>query len=340
MLRPTLALLAAVLSACASPGSPTAIPGSVSYSEAHPGAPHSTLAWVQISYGMPQSKNQIAVLDPATHAVVQKFDLNFGHANTVVGPALDHLYVPLGQPESNAIARIDAPTYGRTWFKVPAGEVVGALAIGPDGGLLYAGTQSHTYRMNALTGAIEATGSTPIVSASTNHPAAVSRRGFIYNADGTQIAVLNAHSLTVTAHFSIGSHPLSVALSSDGSSLYALGYTSGSSSSLAFVDAASGSVIKTIALNGFPDDAVLDPNLQRVYAATGTTVSVVSTLSGGVLATIPLSSAPSALTVDPTTGDVWLIDSSGVQRLDPTTFALTTYAKPPLNDAAGISIAY
>lgn len=340
MLRPPLALFVAVLAACASPAAPTAIPESTSSSHARGAAPGSTLAWVQISYGMPHSKNQIAVLDPVTHAIVQKFDLNFGQANAVAGPALDHLYVPLGQPESNAIVRIDAPTYARTWYELPAGEIVGAIAIGPDGGLLYAGTQSHTYRLDALTGAIVATGSTPIVSASNNHPAVVSRRGFIYNADGTQITVLNAHSLGVAARFSIGSHPLSVALSPDGNSLYALGYTSGSSSSLAFVDAAGGSVTKTIALNGFPNDAVLDPNLQRVYASTGTTLSVISTVSGSVLATVQLSSAPAGLTADPATGDVWLVDSAGVQRLNPTTFALTTYSKPPLNDASGISIAY
>ena len=108
MLRPPLALLVAVLAACASPAAPTAIPESTSSSHARGAAPGSTLAWVQISYGMPHSKNQIAVLDPVTHAIVQKFDLNFGHASAVAGPALDHLYVPLGQPESNAIVRIDA----------------------------------------------------------------------------------------------------------------------------------------------------------------------------------------------------------------------------------------
>ncbi len=335
-------IFCAVLAGCSNAGG--LVPGaSDSFSESVRAAGQ-PLIWAEINYGIPQSQNQVAEFDPATHSVLHTFDLNFGGPPPIAGPYFQRVYVPLNEGGYvKQIAVINAGTQSVVQIQLPPRADMDVLTISPYGHFLYAGGADFTYKIDPNSRRIVARGSTGLVTTSFCHAAAVSPDGkFLYNADGSGVRVLDTSTLAEVGEYPAGSQPYSVSVSADGRRLYVLGYKPSNLTTVSVVDTLSHAVVSTIGLGGnFPSDMVGDAQAHRLYVAAGADeIFVIDTMTNQLIHTILLKNTANSLTIDPVTHDLWFVDGRGAVRADSNTFTLTTYGTTPLNDAAALALTH
>ena len=129
---------------------------------------------------------------------------------------------------------------------------------------------------------------------------ALAQNAYITNLDASTVSVIDTTSNTVTATIPVGSGPLGVAVTPDGSTVYVTNFIDGTVSVIA---TASNTVTATIPVGNNPFGVTASPDGSTVYVANeaaGTvagTVSVIATASNTVTATIPGFSEPIAFGV-------------------------------------------
>lgn len=135
---------------------------------------------------------------------------------------------------------------------------------------------------------------------------------YAYVADwgGNAVTAINTATNSVTATIGVGSHPLAVAVSSDGKRVYV---TNTFSNNVSVIDATTDTVAATVPVGTDPQAVALTPDGTRAFVANngGGTVSVLSTATNTVTATIGVGSNPEGIAISPDGTRAYVSNSGG-----------------------------
>jgi gliding motility-associated-like protein len=135
------------------------------------------------------------------------------------------------------------------------------------------------------------TGNSPLTATVTVTPAGTAGSAYIPNSASNTVSVINTATQTVTATILVGTEPIDVAISPDGTRVYVTNYNNTSTGTVSVINAITNQVISTVAVGVKPDGIAISPDGSLVYVANpgSQTVSVISTATNTVSATINLS---------------------------------------------------
>jgi YVTN family beta-propeller protein len=127
------------------------------------------------------------------------------------------------------------------------------------------------------------------------------QNAYITNFNSASVSVIDTATNAVTATIGVGSNPLGVAVTRDGSKVYVT-HQNNVNSTVAVIDTATNEVTATIPVGanpGFPGIAVT-PDGSKVYvASSGNTVSVIDAATNTVTATVGVGNSPFGVAVTP-----------------------------------------
>jgi gliding motility-associated-like protein len=167
------------------------------------------------------------------------------------------------------------------------------------------------------------TGTMPVIATVT--AISTNTDGFIYTAnsgDGT-VSVINVNTNSVVATITVGSKPVSVAVSADGKRVYVANFNS---NTISVIDPATNTLISTITQINSPFCVKVSPDGSLIYVSNynSNTVSVISTSTYSIVAQINVGVNPSNLCVSPDGKNVYVIDYSGAfEMIDTQTNTIT-----------------
>lgn len=148
---------------------------------------------------------------------------------------------------------------------------------------------------------------------------------YVTNILSNSVSVIDTSTNTVTATIGVGSGPLGVVLTPDGTRAYVandFGSTTGGST-VSVIDTASNTVIATVHVNGSaPGFPAITPDGKSVYVPTGAEVDVIDTASNSVAATISLNSNPGDIAITPDGTRAYVLGSNEVDVIDTATNAV------------------
>ncbi len=121
---------------------------------------------------------------------------------------------------------------------------------------------------------------------------------YVANNGSDSVSVIDTANDTVVSTVPVGSFPLGVAVSPDGSRVYV---TNGGSSSVSVIDAATDTVVSTVTVGTGPAGIAVSPDGSRVYVTNGgsSSVSVIDAATDTVVATVNVGSSPRGVAVSP-----------------------------------------
>jgi YVTN family beta-propeller protein len=248
----------------------------------------------------------VLAVDTATNAVTE-IPMSRGPHEIALSPDGSEAYVT--DYFDNTVQIIDTATDTVTGsFVVPVANPaavypLGSMAFSPDGGTLYITNFGNISVVDTATDTVTAT--IPVGPAGANLGELVSSPdgSKLYVSDGPKVLVVDtatdAVATTITLSGTGYSGNGAMALTPDGTQLYAVGYT-GTSDALSAIDTATDTVTATITTPVAAAVAV-SPDGTQAYLTNGSlnTVSVIDTATNTVSGTIDSSRYPSGVVIGP-----------------------------------------
>jgi gliding motility-associated-like protein len=141
------------------------------------------------------------------------------------------------------------------------------------------------------------TGNNPVIATITATPSSTSF-AYIANERSNNVSVINTATDAVVSTIPVGSNPLWVSVSPDGSFVYVANY---SSNTISAINSATNAVVATIPVGTNPIGVVVSPDGSKVYVANNgsNTISVINTATDAVTSTISVGSKPEGISVSP-----------------------------------------
>ena len=142
------------------------------------------------------------------------------------------------------------------------------------------------------------------------------------NQDGT-VSVIDTSTNTVTATVSVGSNPIGVAVSLDGTNVYVTNYDS---NTVSVIDTDTNIVTVTVKVGSRPGGVAVSPNGTNVYVTNeyGNNISVIDATTNTVKATVPVGNSPWGVAVNPDGTKVYVVNEDGtVSVIDTNTNKVT-----------------
>ena len=140
---------------------------------------------------------------------------------------------------------------------------------------------------------------------------------YVTNISGNSVSVVNTASNTVSTVIPVCSGPTGVAVSPDGTRVYA---ACQSGAAVSVIDASSNSVIDTIAVGGSPSQLAVRPDNSQVYVVipAADQIAVIDAASRSVVGRIGVGSRPSSVAFDPSGSRAFVSNlwSSNVSVID------------------------
>jgi gliding motility-associated-like protein len=141
------------------------------------------------------------------------------------------------------------------------------------------------------------TGSTPITATITATPMQAPGFAYIANADDASVSVIDLFTQKVIATPKVGTTPIYVTVSPDGTTVYVSNFYS---SNVSIIDVATNLVTGTINVGVNPAGLAVSPDGTKLYVCNSTNVSVFSTTSTHTnLANIPIGEYPNSVAFSP-----------------------------------------
>jgi uncharacterized repeat protein (TIGR01451 family) len=121
---------------------------------------------------------------------------------------------------------------------------------------------------------------------------------YVANFDANTVSVIEAASNTVTATVPVGSGPIELAVTPDGSRVYVANEFSGN---VSVIDTATNTVTATIRVGDTPQRVAVTPDGSRAYVtnASSNNVSVINTTTNTVVTSIPVDNKPFGAAISP-----------------------------------------
>ncbi|MGB9938963.1 PGF-pre-PGF domain-containing protein [Methanosarcina sp.] len=137
---------------------------------------------------------------------------------------------------------------------------------------------------------------------------------YITNYYSNNVSVIDTATNTVTATIPVGSDPMGVAVTTDGTKVYV---ANENSSSVSVIDTATNTVTTTVNVGNAPEGVAVTPDGKKVYVANSddNTTSVIDTSSNTVTATVPVAIYPSGVAVTPDGKKVYVASSAYMENL-------------------------
>ncbi len=275
---------------------------------------------------VPQSsENAVDIVDTATNTLTATLPLGADPEDVVMAPNGNEAYVgAVTSTTSGSTTTLTSAIYtldlasssisAETTLQSGTSNIaIGAMAISPDGSLLYV--------MNPLSGVLMsvdlATGAVGTVTryGSGQAPAAMlvgttGRHLFVTLTNASELSIVtlatgNVSTLTIPDGFD----PLALALSPDGSRLY---IANSGNNTIAVLDTETGSFLNSITVTGFPDSLSVSPNgstLAVALPASGL-VDLIPVGQSSPVTPINVGSAPSTLAYAPDGTRLYVLDSA------------------------------
>ena len=132
---------------------------------------------------------------------------------------------------------------------------------------------------------------------------------YVTNFDSNTVSMIDTSTLLPVTNIPVGSGPLDLAISPDGTQVY-VGNNSGND--ISAIDTASSTVVATIPLPSSPYGLKFTPDGTSVYVATGASQSVlvIDTTSQSVVATVPVAGNPTGVSMALTSNGTFAYVSS------------------------------
>jgi len=149
-------------------------------------------------------------------------------------------------------------------------------------------------------------GSSPVTATITATPAS-----FLYLASNNALSVINTGTNAITnIALGLGSSPLGVALSPDGSKAYV---TDNAPGTLTVVSTATGSILSVIPVGDSPDCVTVSPDGSRVYVANGNSnsVTVINAVNNTLITTVTVGAYPYGIAETPDGTKVYVTNYMG-----------------------------
>ncbi|MBL0057140.1 MAG: beta-propeller fold lactonase family protein [Chitinophagaceae bacterium] len=274
------------------------------------------------------NSNDVSVISTATNSVVNNIAGFNGPIS--VGNFISGNPVCTGTPKTFTITVNPTPDVAQ-----PANQAVcnnsSTAAINFTGsGTVFDWTNNNTSIGLAASGigniasfiATNATAS-PVTATVTVTPSTGSNFAYITNRTSNNVSVINTATNTVVATIGVGSMPIGVSVTPDGSKVYVTNYISGN---VSVISTETNTVIATVPVGTNPYGLSVSPDGSRVYVANiGTNnVSVINTATDLVISTIPAGTAPSATKLSPDGSRLYIANngSANVSVINVSTNAL------------------
>ena len=206
--------------------------------------------------------DDVSVLDLGSNNVIKTILVGDNPVHVAVTPNGKFAYVSVYS--SDYVAVIDTAT-NFVVYNIPVASPWG-IAISPDGKLAYVGSQS-----GGLTSVIDLSTNSVIdtISSFSSRDIAISKDGTrLYGAKDGYVNVADPATNTIIASIPTGASPVGIAVSPDGSRVYATNVISTSEGSVSIIDTATNSVIASVPTAGYPWDVAVAPDGAHAYAVT------------------------------------------------------------------------
>jgi YVTN family beta-propeller protein len=178
------------------------------------------------------------------------------------------------------------------------------------------------------------TGNSPITATITASPVA---SGFAYvpNLSSNNVSVIATATNSVIATIPVGSAPLAVSVSLDGSRVY---IGNSGSNSVSVIATATNSVIAVIPVINSPGGLVVSPDGTKVYVCNGNSILVINTVNNTVISGIPVNSHAQGISISPDGNTLYITNNvsnsvSVVGVLSSTIIASIPVGRNPLTSA-------
>jgi len=243
--------------------------------------------WVYVTNSL---DNTVSIIDGYTNKVSYTVPVGIDPVSLSVSPSGGMLYV--ANEASNTVSVINTVTH-TVVNTITAGNYPVCVLVSPDGSRLYVDNQNdHTISVfNTITYALIYTLPVPRY---TPAQMAISGDGStLYVAaldNGGSFLVINTttYAYVITGSLSVSSFTQGIALTADGSKIYA------ESTELSVINTATDSLLATIPVGAGPEGVAITSDGGFVYEVNGAigSVSVISTATNQVTATIPVGEGP------------------------------------------------
>jgi gliding motility-associated-like protein len=263
-----------------------------------------------------------------------------GFANSVllnqsvgsVGNVVVYVRSAASAPVGNIFGNVVLTSAGATTQTIPVTGIVNTLpTIAPVSsqtlasgtvttGITFAGTANTFTWLNDTPGiglAASGTGNIPAFTAVNTTSSAITATitatprssGFAYIvSDNNTVSVVNTITNSIIATIPVGTNPVGVSVSADGSRVY---ITNSLSNTVSVINTATNAVIATVPAGINPFGISVSPDGSRVYVANSisNTVSVINAATNTVTATIPVGQFPIGISVSPDGSSVYVTNA-------------------------------
>ena len=147
---------------------------------------------------------------------------------------------------------------------------------------------------------------------------------YITNAESNNVSVIDTTTNKVTATIPVGSNPMGVAISPDGTKVYVV---NAHSNDVSIIDTATNIVIATVPVGSSPKGVAVSSNGKKVYVvnAQSNDISIIGTVNNTVTATVNAGKSPVGVAVSPNEKKVYVTNEGDntVSVVDTSTKAVT-----------------
>ncbi len=121
---------------------------------------------------------------------------------------------------------------------------------------------------------------------------------YVTNSSSNSVSVIDTSTNTVVATVAVGSNPVGVAITPDGTRAYVANQLS---NSVSVIDTSSNTVVATVAVGSNPVGVAITPDGTRAYVANAfsNSVSVIDTPTNNVVATVAVGRVPNFVAITP-----------------------------------------
>ena len=165
----------------------------------------------------------------------------------------------------------------------------------------------------------------------TTAPAAVSINvlepvvAYITNSGDRTVSVINTTNNSIVATVPVGSYPIGVAVTSNGTKVYVANYVN--SGTVSVINTTTNNITATVPVGNYPEGVAVTPDGSKVYVTNhnSNTVSVINTITNTVTATVPVGRYPIGVAVTPDESKVYVTNQNGndVSVINTTTNTVT-----------------
>jgi YVTN family beta-propeller protein len=217
---------------------------------------------------------------------------------------------------------------------------LGTASVRPPGRRMQSRRALAALSASALVAALAVT-----VVAAPAHASSGDRMAYVANVGSSSVSVIDTATHTVTATVPVGSDPIGVAVSPDGSTVYVANEGSGS---VSVISAATNTVTATIAVGVVPDAVAVSPDGSLLYVGCDLSlgpaiggIDVINTSTDTLTSTIETANQPDSIAFTPDGAEAYVANyiGSSVSVIDTATSTVTaTIASPGASTPASVAI--